>query len=58
MRNKVKMAKFNGNKINIVNATFGKSAYLGKIIHGLWPFSQTSGFGSGMVGTGGVVVRK
>ncbi len=26
----------------INNATFGNSAFVGKIIYGVWPFSQTS----------------
>ncbi len=29
--------------INIANATFDKSAYVGKIIYEVWPFCQTSG---------------
>ncbi len=29
--------------IIINNATFAKSVYVGKIIYGVWPFSQTSG---------------
>ncbi len=43
--------------IIINNATFAKSAYVGKIMYGVWPFSQTSGLSAGMVGLGGVVVR-
>ncbi len=41
--------------ILINNATFARSAYVGKIINGVWPFSQSSV--PGMFGVGGVVVR-
>ncbi len=41
MFNKAKMAKFSGHIYN--NASFAKSNYVGKIIYGVCPFSQTSG---------------
>ncbi len=50
------MAKSSSKFIN--NATFAKRAYVGKIIYGVWPFSQTSGLSqAGMVSMGGGVVQ-
>ncbi len=37
------MATFSGHVWYINNATFAKSAYVGKIIYGVLPFCQTSG---------------